>query len=202
MTNIAIEIATAGRLRARIEELAQLRMQVFREFPYLYDGTVDYEMEYLQTYMDSPEAMAVLALDGTTVVGASTAVPMRWETAEFKRPFIERGIDPEQVFYLGESVLLPQYRGGGLYRQFFAAREAHARSLREFEYACFCAVQRPHDHPLRPADYQPLDDIWRHFGYDRRADFVTMYHWKDVDQPTETDKPMVFWLKSLRNQQS
>lgn len=197
MTNIVISIVTGDQLRARIPDLAMLRMQVFRDFPYLYDGTDTYERQYLETYARSPEAMAVIALDGDRIIGASTAVPMRWETEEFKRPFLTRGFDPERVFYLGESVLLSQYRGAGVYKRFFAAREAHARSLRDFDIACFCAVERSSHHPLRPRDYQPLDEVWQHFGYSRQADFVTTYHWKDVDQPVETDKPMVFWMKSL-----
>jgi GNAT superfamily N-acetyltransferase len=197
MTNIVTLVVTGDQLKACITKLAQLRIKVFRDFPYLYDGTEAYEMQYLETYMRSPEAMAVIALDGEQVIGASTAVPMCWETEEFKRPFVARGIDPERVFYLGESVLLPQYRGAGLYKQFFAAREAHARALRQFDIACFCAVDRPSDHPLRPYDYQPLDAVWQRFGYRRLVDFVTNYHWKDIDQPGETDKPMLFWSKSL-----
>lgn len=197
MAAVSIITVTGDALRARIEALASLRMRVFREFPYLYDGTLDYEMHYLATYMQSPEAMAVLALAGGEVVGASTALPMCWETEEFKRPFVARGIDPARVFYLGESVLLPQYRGQGLYKAFFAGREAHARALRDFDLACFCAVERPPDHPLRPRDYVPLDAVWQHFGYRRQADFVTRYQWKDIDQPQPTDKPMVFWLKQL-----
>jgi hypothetical protein len=197
MTDIVTSVVTGEQLKARIPELAKLRIQVFRDFPYLYDGTDAYEQEYLETYTRSPEAMAVIALQGDRVIGASTAVPMRWETQEFKRPFIVRGVDPERVFYLGESVLLPQYRGSGVYKHFFAAREAHARSLRDFDIACFCAVERPLDHPLRPHDYLPLDRVWQHFGYRRLPDFVTTYHWKDVDQPAETDKPMVFWSKTL-----
>ena len=61
----------------------------------------------------------------------------------------------------------------------------------------FCCVQRPDDHPLRPADYVPLDRIWTKFGYMKHPELHTSYHWKDVGETEETDKPMVFWLKSL-----
>ena len=47
-----------------IDDLAQLRITVFREFPYLYDGTTEYEARYLQTYLNSVDSIAVLALDG------------------------------------------------------------------------------------------------------------------------------------------
>ncbi|MCL5974858.1 MAG: GNAT family N-acetyltransferase, partial [Gammaproteobacteria bacterium] len=40
-----------------IPELAKLRIQVFRDFPYLYDGDPDYEARYLQTYIEAPASL-------------------------------------------------------------------------------------------------------------------------------------------------
>jgi len=42
-----------------------------------------------------------------------------------------------------------------------------------------------------------LDAVWRHFGYQSRPDLMTTYPWKDIDEDTETDHPMMFWLKTL-----
>jgi len=72
---------------------------------------------------------------------------MTAETPEVIRPFLEHGYDPERIFYYGESVLLRAYRGQGLGKQFFVEREDHARSLNRFDLLCFCAVERPLDHP-------------------------------------------------------
>jgi len=46
------------------------------EYTYLYDGDYDHEKKYLQTYIDTPESVIVLAFDGDKVVGTSTALPM------------------------------------------------------------------------------------------------------------------------------
>lgn len=102
-----------------IPELARLRIEVFRDFPYLYDGDPDYEARYLQTYIEAPDSVIVLAFDGDKVVGASTGIPLRYETDEVKAPFIKAGIDVDSVFYCGESVLLSQYRGKGAGVAFF-----------------------------------------------------------------------------------
>ena len=64
----------------------------------------------------------VLVLDGDTVVGATTGLPMDAETPEFQKPFVENGFDPAKIFYCAESVLLPEYRGRGIYPKFFAER--------------------------------------------------------------------------------
>jgi GNAT superfamily N-acetyltransferase len=189
---------TGREIEPWIGDLARLRITVFRDFPYLYDGTAEYEENYLQTYVNTQDSIAVLALDGDTVIGASTGLPMADETPEFQQPFIEQGYDPAKVFYCAESVLLKEYRGRGVYKHFFTGREGHARRLGRFDWCCFCGVQRPEGHPLRPADYAPLDAIWNKFGYAKHPELRTSYHWKDIDQDAETDHEMMFWLKSIR----
>lgn len=185
-------------LKDYLPDLARLRIRVFRDFPYLYDGTVEYEEKYLETYTNCPESLVVLVRDGDMVVGATTGLPLDAETTQFQAPFREQGIDPVRVFYCAESVLLPEYRGRGIYPGFFAEREGHAKSLGRFDLVSFCCVQRPDNHPLRPSDYQPLDRIWTKFGYVKHPELATTYEWKDVNEQEESPKPMVFWLKSLK----
>jgi GNAT superfamily N-acetyltransferase len=177
--------------------LARLRIRVFRDFPYLYEGDEDYERKYLQTYIGSPDSIVVLVFDDDRLVGASSGLPLADEVEELRRPFEQTGADLETIFYCGESVLLPEYRGRGLGVRFFEEREAHARALGRFDTICFCAVQRPADHPRRPADYVPLDDFWKRRGYTPRPDLRTEFAWKDLDEPTESPKPMMFWTKRL-----
>jgi GNAT superfamily N-acetyltransferase len=181
-----------------IDHLARLRITVFREFPYLYDGTLEYERNYLRTYTSCPESLVVVVFDGNSVVGASTGIPLEFETDEFKRPFLEHGYDPGSIFYFGESVLLSEYRGRGIGVRFFEERERYARRLGRFEYTAFCAVERPDDHPRRPRDYVPLDAFWTRRGYAKRPEMRTTYSWRDLDEENESPKPMVFWMKSLK----
>lgn len=193
-----VKIVHGEAVTPHITDLARLRIEVFRAFPYLYEGSEDYETSYLATYARSPESLFVLAIDGERIVGASTGVPMTDASDEFKAPFLAAGIDPQQVFYFGESVLLPSYRGRGLGVRFFEEREAYARRLGRFDWCAFCAVERPKDHPLRPAGYAPLDEFWGRRGYAQRADLRTMLAWQDIGEGDETEKPMSFWLKPAR----
>lgn len=192
-----IQLLRGPQIAPHIDDLARLRIAVFREFPYLYDGTLDYEAEYLATYVRSADSLCVLVRDEGRVVGASTALPLMDETEEFQQPFIDGGWDPARVFYLAESVVLPAWRGRGLGVRFFVEREAHAQRLGRFDWCAFCAVQRPADHPRRPADYQPLDAFWSRRGYSHHPELHTEYHWRDLDEREESAKPMSFWLKEL-----
>ena len=179
-----------------LEDIARLRITVFRDWPYLYDGSLDYERDYLSVYRDSPKSVVVGAFDGSRLVGVSTGTPMQDHSDDFGAAFEGQAIDLEQMFYCAESVLLPDYRGFGLGHKFFDLREAHARAL-GFKTICFCGVQRPKDHPLRPVDYRPLDDFWQKRGYHPLAGVLASFEWKDIDQPKETAKRLQFWARSL-----
>ena len=193
---IRVERLTGAALEAALGDVARLRIEVFRAWPYLYDGDTAYEEAYLQTYRDSADAILVGAFDGDRLVGASTGTPMQDHAEDFAAAFAGQDVALGDIFYCAESVLLPDYRGQGIGHAFFDAREDHARALGH-EYAAFCGVKRPKDHPLRPADYQPLDPFWRKRGYAPVAGAVAQFAWKDIDQAQETDHPLQFWMRRL-----
>jgi len=196
MTELSVECCVGPALVPYLDAVARLRIAVFREWPYLYDGDLDYERRYLATYSRAAASLCVLVRAGAEIVGASTAVPMADETDEFKQPFIACGHDPARIFYFGESVLLPAYRGRGLGRRFFAAREARAHQL-GLDYAAFCAVERAPDDPRRPADARSLEAFWQRQGYTKHPELNTTYVWKEIDEAQPSPKPMTFWLKRL-----
>jgi len=194
---VEVSRLTGADLRAALDDLARLRIEVFRDWPYLYDGSYDYERAYFSNFAASDGAIVVVARDGSDIVGAATAVPMGGHAEEFAEPFERHGYDITRIFYLGESVLLPRYRGRGLGHAFFEHREAHGCALGGFDYATFCSVVRPADHPLKPADYRPLDSFWRKRGYEPVPGLVGSFPWRDVGDAAETEKPMQFWMKLL-----
>jgi GNAT superfamily N-acetyltransferase len=171
-------------------------MTVFRDWPYLYDGSFDYEHRYLQSYRDSAGAILVGAFDGARLVGAATGTPMEDHAEDFARAFYGQGVALEDIFYCAESVLLPQYRGRGIGHAFFDAREAHARRLGR-SYSAFCGVIRPDDHPMKPADYRPLDGFWRKRGYEKLPGVIAHFDWTDIGDSAQTSKPLQFWMRAL-----
>jgi len=176
--------------------LAQLRIRVFREFPYLYEGTMAAEEQYLLTYRNSPDSVLVIAQDGETIIGVSTALPLTDHEASVHLPFLENNYNLAEVFYYGESVLLPEYRKQGIGVAFFQERERFAKKLQRFKWAAFCGVVRPKDHPLRPADYEPLDEFWKNRGFHSTEMYAHM-EWPDVDEQQPTKKSLRFWIKAL-----
>lgn len=180
-----------------LPDLSRLRMIVFRDWPYLYEGTLEYEQKYLEKFAKAKGAVVIAAYDGDQMVGASTGAPMIEHADEFGEPFRKAGYDITKIFYCGESVLLKSHRGHGLGHAFFDGREAQAQKLGGFTHSSFCRVVRPDDHPLKPADYAPLDPFWRKRGYAPVDGIIATYDWQDIDQPGETSHKMQFWMKTL-----
>ena len=193
---IETRLLTGSDLDAALDAVAALRISVFRDWPYLYDGDLAYERNYLEAYRASDRAAVVGAFDGDKLVGAATGTPLSDHADEFGAAFEGSGIDISKVFYCAESVLLPAYRGQGVGHRFFDLRESHARS-HGFKQSAFCAVIRPPDHPARPADYTPLDPFWRKRGYAPVPGLTARFSWTDIGQSAPSDKSLQFWMRHL-----
>lgn len=181
-----------------LEDVARLRLTVFNTWPYLYEGDAAYEREYLAAYAKSQDSLFVLAFVDGQVVGASTALPLVDETPAFREPFVQHNIPVESVFYFGESVLLPEYRGRGIGHAFFDHREAHARALARFQWTAFCAVDREMDDARRPPDHRPNDVFWHKRGYQRQPGMTMQLTWEEIGRG-EVLHPLTFWMRRLES---
>ncbi len=192
--NVVVETLTGAQVGPLIPALSELRCSVFREWPYLYAGDADYEAAYLQDFAKAKDSVLVIARDGERVIGAATAAPLISHTPEFIPLFETHGFQPDGVFYLGESVLDPAYRGHGLGHAFFDRREAAAAG---YAHAAFCGVMRGDDDPRRPANARDLAPFWRKRGYAPVAGMIGEYDWREVGCDEEIAHPMQFWARAL-----
>ncbi len=194
---LRIERYRGAAVRPWLSAVAPLRIAVFRDWPYLYEGELAYEADYLAAYAASPRSVFVLAFDGDRVIGAATGIPLVDDGAAFQQPFRERGLDPATVFYFGESVLLPDYRGLGIGHAFFDHREAHARELGGYTHTAFAAVDRADTDPRRPAGHRGHEVFWSKRGYQRQPGMTMHLSWREVGAAAESSQPLTFWLRAL-----
>ena len=195
---MTVEVRRLARdeIEAAFDDLARLRITVFREWPYLYDGDLAYERSYLRGFLAARQSVVIGAHDGGTLVGAATASPLTVHHLEFEEPVRAAGMEPEQIFYFGESVLLAGFRGQGIGVRFFDEREKAARD-QGFATCLFSTVVRPADHPMRPETHVSLNGFWKNRGYERVEGLTTQFSWKDLGEAKETAKPMEYWKKIL-----
>ena len=77
---------TGAAILPHLDALADLRIRIFYDYPYLYEGSRDYEWRYLQTYAQAADSVVVGAFDGSRLVGAATALPLRQRRQRFPAP--------------------------------------------------------------------------------------------------------------------
>ena len=193
---VTVRALTGAELEAALEGVASLRIAVFRDWPYLYDGSLEYERAYLQTYRDSPGALLVGAFHGDRLVGASTSTPMEDHAEAFAGPLRQIGLPVESILYGAESVLLPAFRGQGAGHVLIAARERHARRL-GLRWAVLATYDRAEARPERPADWRPLDPFWRARGYRPLMGVGVTVPWVEAGRAGAQGHTLDLWVRDL-----
>ena len=180
-------------ITAHLGDVAALRIAVFRDWPYLYDGNLDHERQYVASYRDHPGALLVGAFDLGRLIGASTSTPLEDQSADIAAPLVAHGLHKDQVLWGPESVLLPAWRGQGIGHRFFDLREGHARALGR-SHVAFASIIRDRGHP---PNARSNDAFWHGRGYAPLPGARVEFAWKDVGDAGETLKSLQIWLKAL-----
>lgn len=186
-----------SRFQPLLGNLAYLRSKVLEEFPYLYQLDRDAEQAHLEGYTRDSHCFAVVVRHGTTIVGATTAAPLRCEDADLQELIERAGAHVQETYYFGKSVLLRPYRGHGAGRKFFQERESWARGLGVYRWAAFAVVERPETHPLCPPGHYSLHGFWERRGF-RRALTVALPRLRRIQfHPNAGRGELSIWLKEL-----
>lgn len=128
------------------------------------------------------------------VVGPQQPCPSPRPSWSSKSPLLELDSTLRTGITLGSRCWsLPTGAGGWGWR-FFQHLEARTLGCRMLT---FCAVERPAEHSLKPADYVPLNAFWQRRGFSKRPELVCRFSWQDLSLPQPSAKPMVFWVKEL-----
>jgi GNAT superfamily N-acetyltransferase len=178
-----------------IPQIAKLRIEVFAEYPFLYQGDYESEEGYLKKFAASDEAVIVVAHEGNEVIGAATGCPFRDASDNVKEPFLIHHRNPSDYFYFGDLVILKAYRGRGIGRRFFEELEKHVASLGHYQYSCLFTINKPLDDPKRPKDYRSLSPFFKKAGFKEHPELTCSISYKEEGDDQKTPKEMVFWIK-------
>lgn len=187
-------------LKNEIEHLAHQRLILFKEYPYLYHGTLEQEIEYCSWFCDlSTTALAIAYCDdkpvglvsGTSFVDFSTHFIGSYDL------FKSASLAPETFFYVAEVLIHPMHRDKQVATQLFALIETYAH---EAGYTNMCLVEESHaQHPLKPLDYKSLDPFFTKLGYSKTNLQIT-YSWSTIQidgSLQDEEHSMNYWIKNL-----
>jgi GNAT superfamily N-acetyltransferase len=197
VSNIKIRSFTNGAVKPYIHSLAAMRKEIFQEFPFLNERSLEEEVLYLKRVAQCKESVTVIVFDGSKIVGHAIGLPLEDEPREIQTPFKEQSHRLSDYFFFGESFLQKEYRGRGIGHHLFDHREAHAKHLKRFKHACFACLVRPHDHPSKPKDHISLDNFWKKRGYALHPHLKSKASWQDIGDTKPTHKPLVIWTKEI-----
>ena len=193
---IAEKILSGPEIEASLDDLVTLRLEIFREYPYLYEGEREDELRYLRMYAEKPGAVVMLVQDSGEIAGAVTGIPLEHEDLKLIEGFAGTDCPLNEIYYVGEMLLYPAYRSRGLGLRLMAQVEEHVRSFGKYRYLTCATVIRHDDHPLRPASFVPIDRFLARTGFNPLSGVGTSFAWAETDG-IKREHPMRFWIKAL-----
>jgi ribosomal protein S18 acetylase RimI-like enzyme len=196
--DVHYEIVSGQEVSPYIDDLANLRMNVFAEYPYLYEGKLEYERPYLNQYVVSQNSIIALAKIDSRVIGFVSGVPIAESfDQDSKNLFSGKEISVETIFYLGEIVIEPEYRYGSIGNKLYELFERQVRSSGAYTTIMGCMVVRDEDDPKRPSNYVALDKIIEKRGAVKCPDLIERRDWPESGQEDFIPHLMQYWAKEL-----
>jgi GNAT superfamily N-acetyltransferase len=177
-----------------IKDLAKLRMETLKDFPYLYKGELEKEIEYFErTYLSSNDSWFLLYLSGAGVVGGIGITPLDMLPNEIKEIFIINRLDIVDFMYIGEAMLLKEYRERGLFKNMLSFAENQAKSAGK-KYTVFLHVERE---MASNKNNRSGDAFWEKYGYFRISNDPIEKKWMRPDTRKIENNKLFLWEKQL-----
>lgn len=195
---MVIELLVGLAIQPYLEEAAHFRVEVFSEYPYLYEGTVEFELnEILPVYVRSKESAWVIAKENDRIVGILTGIPLSETSPNIHSPFLQSNISMEPYYCLADLMVLKEYRGKGIGKSLYYAFEKFVRTKPSYRYIAFYEIYRAPNDPKRPEDYHSLDPFWLKRDFVKYPELNFEIPWPEIESTKDCIHPMVYWIKPV-----
>lgn len=197
----SMEVVKGKAIEKYAKYIASLRILMFKEFPYLYDGSLEQEEKYLSAYTDSPDSIVILAKQDDCIVGLLTGMPVTKICefiADFKKILDENNRTTASAYYYGEALILPAYRGQGVLTKMFQELDSVIKKM-SYNHAYGITSIREKNDSRRPANYRDTDPLWVRLGL-TKTDMIIEGEWPTISKTGETvieKNKVLVWEKLL-----
>lgn len=177
-------------------QIVKLMDAVYMEYPNLYDGAGDGYDYNLDVFRKARDTHFCLIFDGPKIVGFIGSMCMEDAVTSYMKHLTAKNIPLQSKYYIGETVILPEYRGKGLGKKLHEAAETHARHLDYSEF-WLCTLDESRVTTPAPAKYSSGEKFWRNRGFTRHPELIFNTRYKAVGESAETAHGMIFYSKRL-----
>jgi len=176
-----------------VKDIAKLRIETLKDFPYLYKGDLKKEIEFLEkTYLSSNDSWFLLYISSSGVAGGIGITPLEMLSDEIKEPLIINGADITNYMYIGEAMLLKGYRDRGLFKNMLSFAEKQSKDAGK-KYVAFSYVERE---KMNNQSCRSGDSLWEKYGY-YKIDECIEQKWMRSDTNKIEANRLFLWEKPL-----
>jgi GNAT superfamily N-acetyltransferase len=198
--NYSIKLITGDAVEQFLPFVATQAITTFSQYPYLYCGNYEEEINIRTPFVKFKETAIAIAYYKEAPVGFLTGYKFTVFDSHFIGSinlFRHAGLNPEEYYYFGEIIIIPEHRGNQLSTKLFTVLENYAQNL---GYKAACIVTEEHEsHPLRPNNYKSLKPLWNFLGY-QKTSLIIYSSWQTY-QPDgsviEEEHPLTYWIKEF-----
>lgn len=184
-------------------EVAKFRIKYFRDFPYFYDGNLEYELNYLKGYSEDEKSILIIIRNSQKeIVAVSTGIPLITKSdilSDAEIIFSKNGFNPRLYYYYGEVILDYSVRSQGLTRLIYDDQDKYAQKHGFESIAVATVVREAKD--SRNVNLAPNSDyVWRKLGFIvTTMTFNCIWPTIQLDGTTiDCENEMVFWIKDVK----
>lgn len=172
-------------------------MTVFREWPYPYECSMMGEEEHFRCISACDEAFVGLVKQRGGVIGGIVGTPLEKAFPEIRAVFSKAKISMDKTFYLGEIMLLSEFRKKGIGLKTYLEFENIVKETKSYTKICLCEIEREENHPKTPEACVSLDRFWDRLGYVKNPQLKDFFDYKEVGGANNSPHLMVFREKIL-----
>jgi len=174
-------------------------MQAFAEYPYLYSGTLEGDIEYFNTWLAKGDpALALVFYNNEPIASMKGYSLETYLNPQARDLFLAEQIDIAQFYYITDLAVIPAHRGNHISRMLINALEEYAKTA---GYNCACLTTEKGDQNdfLMPENY--TSRTYYYAGY-AQTFFYMVKEWPTFQSDGTIklqDHKLDFWFKDLQD---
>jgi len=193
--NVTFEVLKGSQIKSIEKSFADLRITIFREYPYLYEGDLSTEKHYFDMFGDN--TICITAKDGAAIIGISIGTPLQEVLKRFLEPLTEAHINVKRMFYLADLLVLKSYRGQRIGHALYELFEKEVQKTGQFSTIIVREISKSPDDPKKPSDYHSLDFFWNKRGFKKIDGISQQDKWKAIGDEDISLHTMIYQVKNL-----